>query len=134
MRIPLTPELFWLVLTILMTSLFWIPYIVNRIKEQGLIPVLTNPRLDTRPHADWAIRMMKAHSNAVENLVIFAPLALAVHSSGLSNKATALACLIYFIARLIHFVVYTMGLPYIRTLAFAVGFMCQLTLALNLLA
>lgn len=133
MQTPLSTELYWLVLTVLMTALFWLPYIVNRILEKGLVVVLTDPKLDTRPSAEWAARMMKAHTNAVENLVIFAPLALAVPVTGASSAATATACVVYFFARLAHFVVYSMGLPYVRTLAFAVGFLCQLTLAFALL-
>ena len=33
MKPVLTPELYWLVLTILMTGLFWVPYILQRILE-----------------------------------------------------------------------------------------------------
>ena len=41
-----------------------------------------------------------------------------------------LACAVYFWARLAHLVVYTMGLPVFRTLAFTVGFVAQAVLAL----
>ena len=41
-----------------------------------------------------------------------------------------IACAVYFWARLAHVIVYTMGVPVLRTLAFAVGFAAQAALAL----
>ena len=41
-----------------------------------------------------------------------------------------LACAVYFWARVAHLIVYTMGLPVFRTLAFTVGFLAQAVLAL----
>jgi uncharacterized MAPEG superfamily protein len=78
--------------------------------------------------------MMKAHDNAVENLVVFAALVLAAHAAGVSNAATATACVVYFWARVVHLGAYTFALPWVRTLAFAVGFCAQATLAWQLLA
>lgn len=40
MTTPLSNEIYWLVLTILMTSLFWVPYIINRMSEQGILNAL----------------------------------------------------------------------------------------------
>lgn len=131
MNHELTTELYWLVLTILMTALFWAPTILNRIVELGAWETLNIPRL--RPEAGWAERLMKAHANAVENLVIFAPLVLAVQLTGSGSSATAMACLVYFFARLVHVLAYVAAVPVLRTLAFAVGFFCQMALALILL-
>jgi len=127
----ITTELYWLVLTLLMTALFWAPYIVNRIVELGPWATLKIPRL--RPEAPWADRLMRAHANAVENLVIFAPLVLAIQLTGAHTPATAAVCMAYFFARLIHVFAYVAAVPVIRTLAFTAGFFCQMTLALILL-
>lgn len=129
----MTTELYWLVLTVLLTSLIFAPYIVNRMIEHGVWPAVWNPQPDTRPKAQWAERMMRAHANAVENLVIFAPLVLALHAVGISTAATATAAAVYFYARLAHVLLYTFAVPLLRTVAFIVGFICQLTLALTLL-
>lgn len=129
----MTTELYWLVLTVLLTSLIFAPYIVNRMIEHGVWPAVWNPQPDTRPKAQWAERMMRAHANAVENLVIFAPLVLALHAVGVSTAATATAAAVYFYARLAHVLLYTFAVPLLRTVAFIVGFICQLTLALTLL-
>jgi uncharacterized MAPEG superfamily protein len=126
-------ELVWLTYTIVMTALFWVPYILNRLKEQGVWPAVANPNANLTPDASWAKRMMNAHKNAVENLVIFAPLVLALQIVNVSTPVTVGACMTYFFARLVHFVVYTMGVPVARTLAFAVGFACQMALAYTLI-
>ena len=129
----MTTELFWLTATIAMTAIFWVPYIINRILENSLIPALRNPKPDSLPNASWAHRMMHAHSNAIENLVLFAPLVLVLHAVNVSTEITATACIVYFWARLMHFIVYTFGIPYLRTLAFFAGFLAQMTLVFVLL-
>lgn len=116
-----------------MTAIFWLPYILNRIMVRGLMGAMANPAENDKPVAQWAIRAKAAHSNAVENLVIFAPLVIVTHVAGYSNSLTISACMIYFLARLAHFVVYTLGIPVVRTLSFAIGFFAQAVLALNLL-
>jgi uncharacterized MAPEG superfamily protein len=73
---------------------------------------------------------MFAHDNAIENLIIFAPLVLILNAIDYSSSSTVLACAVYFWSRLAHLIVYTMGVPILRTLAFAVGFVAQVTLAL----
>jgi uncharacterized MAPEG superfamily protein len=126
-------EIYWLVCTVTMTGLFWVPYILNRFKEQGLWPTIANPNSDPIAKAAWATRMAAAHRNAVENLVVFAPLVLALSVSGISTPLTTLACMVYFYTRLAHYVIYTFGIPVLRTVAFLVGVGCQMLLAYTLL-
>ena len=126
----LTPELFWLTLTVILTGLLWVPYIVNRIMVRGPAGAMANPAPGAKAHAGWATRLMFAHDNAVENLVIFAPLVLILAQIDYSTKWTVWACAVYFWARVAHLIVYTIGLPVFRTLAFTVGFLAQAVLAL----
>jgi len=77
--------------------------------------------------------MQAAHYNAVENLVVFGVLVLVAQAVGVNNEATALAGVIFFWARVVHFVAHTFRIPWIRTLAFVVGFGCQITLAWQIL-
>ena len=126
----MTPELFWLTWTVILTGLLWVPYILNRIMVRGLVGSMSNPSRNDRPHAEWATRLMFAHDNAVENLVVFAPLVLILAELDYSTKSTAYACAVYFWARVAHLIVYTLGLPVFRTLAFTVGFIAQAVLAL----
>ena len=118
-------ELFWLTLTAAMTGLFWLPYILDRVQTRGLMAAMDNPKPTDPPQSDWAERQMRAHANAVENLTVFATLVLVAHALGISNSVTAGAAMVYFWARLAHYVVYTMGLPIVRTLSFAVGWMAM---------
>jgi uncharacterized MAPEG superfamily protein len=126
----MTPELFWLTLTVILTGLLWVPYILNRCMVRGLGGAMANPTPGAKPHAPWATRLMFAHDNAVENLVVFAPLVLILAQLDYSTKWTVYATAVYFWSRVAHLVVYTLGLPVFRTLAFTVGFLAQAVLAL----
>jgi uncharacterized MAPEG superfamily protein len=126
----MTPELFWLTLTVILTGLLWIPYVLNRMMVRGLLGSMANPSRDAKPHAEWASRLMFAHDNAVDNLIVFAPLVLILAQLDYSTSWTVYACAVYFWARVAHLIVYTLGLPVFRTLAFIVGFVVQVILVL----
>lgn len=126
----MSTELFWLMLTVAMTGLFWVPYILDRIMVRGLMGAMANPSPSDKAQSLWARRMMDAHTNAVENLVIFAPLVLTARALSITTAATAFACALYFWSRLAHVVVYTLGIPVLRTLSFAGGFVAQVLLVL----
>ena len=72
----MTRELMWLTLTVILTGLLWVPYILDRIMVRGLMGAMANPSRNDKPQSAWAQRLYFAHTNAVENLVIFAPLVL----------------------------------------------------------
>lgn len=126
----MTRELFWLTLTVILTGVMWIPYIVNRAQVRGLSGAMANPSRTDKPQSEWANRMMFAHDNAVENLAVFAPLVLILNAIDYSSRWTVLACAVYFWARLAHALVYTFGIPVVRTLTWTVGFLAQAVLAL----
>lgn len=126
----MTKELMWLTLTVILTGLMWVPYIVDRIMVRGMMGAMANPSRKDKEQSPWAMRLYFAHTNAVENLVIFAALVMTLDSLGHSTQSTMLACAVYFWARLAHAVVYVMGVPVLRTLTFAVGFLAQAVLAL----
>lgn len=128
----MTKEFFWLTLTIILTGVLWLPYVLDRIKVRGLMGAMANPSRGDKPQSAWAQRLYFAHTNAVDNLVVFAPLVIMLDSIGHSTPATVIACAVYFWARLVHAIVYTLGIPVARTLAFAVGVVAQVTLVLAL--
>lgn len=107
-------------------------YIINRCQVRGLGGTLANPSRADKPQAEWANRLMFAHDNAVENLVIFAPLVLILNAIDYSTKWTVLACAVYFWSRVAHLIFYTLGIPVLRTLAFTVGFLAQAVLVLGI--
>lgn len=117
-----------------LTGTRWVPIIINRLREMGIWKALRNPELDVRPHAPWAYRLAHAHRNAIENLVVFAPLDMAVHMLGPGTSATATAAALFFWSRLAHAAIYTFGIPLLRTVAFLVGFGAQATMVVRLMA
>jgi uncharacterized MAPEG superfamily protein len=129
----MTPELLATTYAAAFTGLIWVPIIVNRLAEMGPLKALSNPQPDVRPHADWAYRLANAHRNAIENLVVFAPLAIIVSMLGIGNGATAAAAMVFVVSRIAHAVIYTFGVPLLRTIAFVAGFGAQVTLALRIL-
>jgi uncharacterized MAPEG superfamily protein len=131
----MTTELYWLTLSISLTALLWVPYILNRIVEGGFVEtVLRDPEGDTATQVGWARRLMAAHGNAVENLVVFAALVLIAHAAGVSTPLTQLTASLYFFSRLAHVLAFTLGMPAIvRILAFLGGFVAQLIMAFTLL-
>ena len=125
-------ELAYLVYVTVLTGLLWVPYILDRIAVGGLKDAVGYPEV-VRQSA-WGMRLKRAHLNAVENLVVFAALVLAAHALGISNNAIASAAMVYFWARLMHVLAYTFAMPWVRTLAFAVGFFAQAVIAWQILA
>lgn len=129
----LSSELFWMTLSILFTGLMWVPYILNRMWERGVGAALHDAEGTTDTKIAWAERMMRAHQNAVENLVVFAPLVLALHITGNTGATSALACMVYFFARVAHFLMFTLGFGLLRVVSFGVGVAAQIVLAVRLL-
>ncbi len=129
----ITTELTMLVVIATATAFMWVPYILDSMMVRGIMPTLDNPRADARPLSAWADRAKRAHANAVENLVVFATLVAALQLIGGGNHITRVAAMVYVGARLAHYVVYTAGIPVIRTLLFVVGFGCQVAIASQLL-
>ena len=128
----MTTELHYLALTALVTALMWLPYGMTQIVDQGLLAAVGN-RDDAQPLAPWAERAKRAHENGVANLVVFACLVLIAHVGGVSNAAVATASIVYFWMRIAHYVVYAMGVIFVRTLVWSVAWICQLSVAWQIL-
>ena len=116
----MTPELKYLALIATFTALMWIPYILDVITRNKLSDAVGYPSAPLKM-SPWAERMKKAHYNAIENLAPFAAIVLVAHAAGVSNAATAAAAAAFFWARIVHAVSYTLAIPWLRTLSFAVA-------------
>ena len=129
----MTTELQVLVWLVGVTTFMWLPYILARIANVGLLPALTYTAdgLSLRP--DWAKRAKQAHYNAIENLAPFAALVIVAHLANVNNDVTASAALAFFWFRVAHYIVYTLGIPFGRTLAFARSWLAQLCLLYQIL-
>ena len=121
-------ELLYLALVTTFTGLLWVPYVLDRIAVGGLMEAVAYPA-NPKPQSPWAQRLKKAHANAVENLVVFAALILTAHALGIANAVIGSAAVAYFWARVVHAAAFTFAVPWVRTLAFTVGFVAQAVVA-----
>jgi len=76
---------------------------------------------------------MRAHANAVENLVVFAALVLTANAAGISAPALGTAAMVYFWARVVRAAAYVAKLPWVRTLGFAIGWFACAVIARQIL-
>ena len=125
----------WLVATLGLTAVLWMPYVLDRFVKLGIARTLGNPKpSDMGEQSAWAARAKHAHVNAVENLVVFAPLALLAVHVGIGAAPMVIgACATYFFARLGHYILYVAGIPVVRTVAFLAGFGAQVAVLIALL-
>ncbi len=129
----LSPDLFWLTATAVMTMLMWAPHIVWLILQEGLGPALMdrNHTLEVTPL--WAKRAQKAHTNATDNLAAFAILVVVAHLSGVDSAIMGQLAMYYFILRAAHFVVYLFGLPVLRTAIYLASIGVEIVIAMHIL-
>jgi uncharacterized MAPEG superfamily protein len=85
------------------------------------LPTLAGNRDDMPTLTGFAGRATRAHRNMLENLPLFAALALIAQVSMLGNEMTALGAQLFFWGRLAYAVVYLIGLPWVRTATWAVS-------------
>lgn len=120
-------EMFWLALTVALCLVIWIPYTAL---YGGLVGT-KRATTDTPPYEqlpEWAKRCHRAHLNLLEVLVPFGILLLMLQALGKTGGAITTAAAIFFFARLAHVIVYTAGVPFLRTAAFAVSWLACLFL------
>ncbi len=130
----MTAELHWLTLTVLMTAFLWVPYFLDRVATRGLWPTIQGITPEQgQGQSAWGLRAIRAHQNAVENLAIFVPAVLVAYALQISTPVTRAAVAVYFVARLAHYIVYTLGVPLGRTLAFTAGWAAQVAILASIL-
>jgi len=118
----MSTDLKYLAFTAFLTASLWIPYVVSQVTTNGF-PTAPNYADPTpRPLPLWGKRADRTYVNAVETFAPFAALVIAVHLAGKANAMTAFWAACYFWLRLTHAVVYLLGIPYLRTLIFTLGY------------
>ena len=85
------------------------------------LPTAAGNQHDIGPWTGWNDRLNRAIRNLIEAIAIFAPIVIAVQVSGLNNETTAMGAQIFVVARIAHAVVYTLGVPWVRTAAWFMG-------------
>lgn len=90
-------------------------------QSQVSLPVLAGNRDNMPALTGWALRAQRAHVNMLESLVIFAVLVLIAFTTDRLNETTALGSQIFFWGRVAYALVYLAGVPWVRTLVWAVS-------------
>jgi uncharacterized MAPEG superfamily protein len=118
----MTPELSYLAYTAILTASLWIPYVIAQTVTNG--PLRPGDYLDPaqRPLPLWGRRADRAYLNAVESFAPFAALIIIAHVSGKVTAMTVFWAMCFFWLRVTHAVVFLLGIPYVRTLVFTLGF------------
>ena len=127
----MSSEIFYLVLSTGLCGILWLPYLLERVFNQGLIDTAGYPEKIAEP-AKWAQRSKLAHVNMLENLPVFAILIICLNIIEVSNANTILAASLFFYARIVHAIVYTLGVPWVRPLAFVASWLANIILFLNI--
>ncbi len=133
----MSTELTYLVLSGILSLLLWVPYIGMRAFLWGIPTFLNNYPEDfpakTPKQPLWAERAQRAHLNLVETLPAFAIVILVAAVSNSLNDVTACWAKVFFFSRIIHAVVYTLGIPYLRTPVYLVSWFAILRIGFMLL-
>ena len=113
-------ELQLLVCAVALTLIQVVVAVVGSITQVGMPPLMGN-RQGLAEFTGWVGRAHRAHRNMLESLVLFAILVLTAHAAGREDATTALGAQIFLWARLAFAVIYIAGIPYLRTVAWAVA-------------
>jgi uncharacterized MAPEG superfamily protein len=116
----MSPELKYLLFSVLLTFVQVLIAAASANQMVGLNTLAGN-REDLPVLTGFAGRAKRAHLNMLENMVLFSALVLIAVVAQKTNASTAMGALIFFWARLIYAVIYLLGVPWLRTLAWAVS-------------
>jgi uncharacterized MAPEG superfamily protein len=129
----MSPELKYLALTAMLTASLWIPYIVAQVVTNGFLSPQNYVDPTPRPVPLWGKRAERAYMNAVETFAPFAALVVLIQLTGKADSMTAFWALSYFWLRVAHAIVFWAAIPYIRTIAFVLAYVCIIGLFVELM-
>jgi uncharacterized MAPEG superfamily protein len=89
--------------------------------QRGLAWNAGNRDGEAKPLTGIAARALRAQANFLETFVFFAAAALAVVVGGRNTAHTALGAQLYFWARVLYLPIYLIGIPYLRTVVWAIS-------------
>jgi uncharacterized MAPEG superfamily protein len=116
----MSPELKLLVWAVALTFAQCLIAVVGGLLQVGL-PTLAGNRENMPAITGWAGRAERAHRNMLQSLVLFTALVLVAQVTNKLDATTALGAQLFFWGRLAYAAVYTIGLPWIRTLVWLVA-------------
>ena len=130
-EIMLSTDLKMLVYTAALALISFMPYFIAYLQHWGITGIVGN-RENLPELPAWARRALAAHENLTENLVHFAALVLVAHVVGAANDITAMGATIFFWARVLYLIIYTAGIPWVRTIVFMAGWVGEVMILTQL--
>lgn len=130
---------YYMMLSGVLTLALWLPYILARLFVWGL-PTFLNNYPENFPVEQpetplWAQRAQRAHLNMIETMPAF--IAVTFAATQLLDPQllleTALWAKFFFFARIAHAVVYTLGIPYLRTPVYLASWFAILAIAFQII-
>ena len=125
-------ELLWLTLTVGLTALIWVPYILDRIMVRGLMGAMANPIQERQAaiavgHADDVCPRQRGREPG------------GLRAAGADHRRAqhpqrhhGVRLRAVLLVAVAHLVIYTAGWPIGRTLAFTGGFIAQVLLLIEI--
>ncbi|HEX7686482.1 MAG TPA: MAPEG family protein [Burkholderiaceae bacterium] len=87
---------------------------------RGLMAAMGN-RDGAQDVQGFAARTDRTARNMLENLVLFTALVLAATAGGVTDPHVELGARVFFWARIAYIPIYMLGIPYVRTIAWAIS-------------
>ena len=113
-------ELSMLMAAAILCALQMFPYAVAYYRHWG-VDVVFADRSRTPALPVWAERAQRAHHNMVENLVHFIPLVLVLELTQSHSRLSALACVVFVVARTLYVPLYILGVKWWRSVSYTLG-------------
>ena len=95
-------ELFYLLLSAILTGLLWIPVVIGYVSARGPLKPEDYRSAPTAPLPDCVNCSNRSYFKAVENLAPFAAVVLIAQAIGFSTALTGICAAVFFYARLAH--------------------------------
>lgn len=133
----MTTELFWLLLTTILATSMWIPYIVgvNTVSYAGKETAFLRPP-DPAGMPNWIHRSHRAHLNLLEQFLPFAVTVMVGHLLSVSTPITQWCAILFFWLRIAHAIGMITGrarFP-VRPIIFTLGWLVTLTFTWQVMA
>jgi len=127
----MSPDLKILVWTVALAFIEVVVAVLGANAQVGL-GMLAGNREGLPPLVGFAGRARRAHHNMMESMPLFIALVLVAQIAGKTNSATLTGAELFFWGRLAHWLIYIIGVPWLRTLAWVVSVIGLITIFLQL--
>lgn len=126
------PEMMILVWCVALTVVQMLVATIGAQLQVGL-PMLAGNHEKFPEITGWAGRARRAHYNMLENLVLFVALVLVATVAGKTNDMTVMGAQVFLWARIAYALIYLIGIPWLRTLAWAISIVGLIMIFLQLI-